>query len=248
MLSFCHLLNFLIIHFVHLRHSQFLMNCWLGSWVTRQPSAQWLPLNHADANSTVQLDYASHCHRPGGRVLVMLARVIPPACDSSAVSLVGSILKLIRYTRCLPTLSVLTFCAVLVLRTCSVGLCHLVYRGMDECGCCVAGGTAPAQWEDITGTTKLMYAHNCANFTTNVSARWAPQQYSRYIYYQSTFLPSSLAYICTLIQFLPATFPLHSLQILASRLSTHRRGGDLCKLTVPGVDGRSIYGQVCYFC
>lgn len=35
-----------------------------------------------------------------------------------------------------------------------------------------AGGTAPAQWEDITGTTKLMYSNNCANFTTNVSARW----------------------------------------------------------------------------
>ncbi|KAK7895326.1 hypothetical protein WMY93_020651 [Mugilogobius chulae] len=29
-----------------------------------------------------------------------------------------------------------------------------------------------AQWEDITGTTKLMYANNCANFTTNVSARF----------------------------------------------------------------------------
>ncbi|XP_067340381.1 ankyrin-1 isoform X2 [Channa argus] len=38
--------------------------------------------------------------------------------------------------------------------------------------CSVIGGTAPAQWEDITGTTKLMYAHNCANFTTNVSARF----------------------------------------------------------------------------
>ncbi|CDQ64130.1 unnamed protein product [Oncorhynchus mykiss] len=37
--------------------------------------------------------------------------------------------------------------------------------------CSVIGGTAPAQWEDITGTTKLMYANNCANFTTNVSAR-----------------------------------------------------------------------------
>lgn len=35
----------------------------------------------------------------------------------------------------------------------------------------VSGGTAPAQWEDITGTTKLMYANSCANFTTNVSAR-----------------------------------------------------------------------------
>ncbi|XP_034085164.1 ankyrin-1 isoform X6 [Gymnodraco acuticeps] len=38
--------------------------------------------------------------------------------------------------------------------------------------CSVIGGTAPAQWEDITGTTKLMYAHSCANFTTNVSARF----------------------------------------------------------------------------
>ncbi|KAF6725927.1 Ankyrin-1 [Oryzias melastigma] len=38
--------------------------------------------------------------------------------------------------------------------------------------CSVIGGTAPAQWEDITGTTKLMYAHNCASFTTNVSARF----------------------------------------------------------------------------
>uniref|UniRef100_A0AAV2IX59 Ankyrin n=1 Tax=Knipowitschia caucasica TaxID=637954 RepID=A0AAV2IX59_KNICA len=38
--------------------------------------------------------------------------------------------------------------------------------------CSVIGGTAPAQWEDITGTTKLMYANKCANFTTNVSARF----------------------------------------------------------------------------
>ncbi|XP_061119227.1 ankyrin-1-like isoform X1 [Conger conger] len=38
--------------------------------------------------------------------------------------------------------------------------------------CSVIGGTAPAQWEDITGTTKLMYNNNCANFTTNVSARF----------------------------------------------------------------------------
>lgn len=34
-----------------------------------------------------------------------------------------------------------------------------------------AGGTAQAQWEDITGTTKLVYENECANFTTNVSAR-----------------------------------------------------------------------------
>ncbi|XP_044053046.1 ankyrin-1a isoform X14 [Siniperca chuatsi] len=38
--------------------------------------------------------------------------------------------------------------------------------------CSVIGGTAPAQWEDITGTTKLMYAKECASFTTNVSARF----------------------------------------------------------------------------
>ncbi|XP_058864393.1 ankyrin-1-like isoform X3 [Acipenser ruthenus] len=38
--------------------------------------------------------------------------------------------------------------------------------------CSVIGGTAQAQWEDITGTTKLMYAKDCANFTTNVSARF----------------------------------------------------------------------------
>ncbi|XP_071466282.1 ankyrin-1 isoform X4 [Marmota flaviventris] len=38
--------------------------------------------------------------------------------------------------------------------------------------CSVIGGTEQAQWEDITGTTKLVYANECANFTTNVSARF----------------------------------------------------------------------------
>ncbi|XP_065515380.1 ankyrin-1 isoform X1 [Lathamus discolor] len=38
--------------------------------------------------------------------------------------------------------------------------------------CSVIGGTAQAQWEDITGTTKLVYENECANFTTNVSARF----------------------------------------------------------------------------
>ncbi|XP_029459583.1 ankyrin-1 isoform X5 [Rhinatrema bivittatum] len=38
--------------------------------------------------------------------------------------------------------------------------------------CSVIGGTAQAQWEDITGTTKLVYANECASFTTNVSARF----------------------------------------------------------------------------
>ncbi|XP_075031011.1 ankyrin-1 isoform X3 [Calonectris borealis] len=38
--------------------------------------------------------------------------------------------------------------------------------------CSVIGGTAQARWEDITGTTKLVYENECANFTTNVSARF----------------------------------------------------------------------------
>ncbi|XP_053726028.1 ankyrin-1-like isoform X26 [Synchiropus splendidus] len=38
--------------------------------------------------------------------------------------------------------------------------------------CSVIGGTASAQWEDITGTTKLIYSNQCASFTTNVSARF----------------------------------------------------------------------------
>ncbi|NXH91049.1 ANK1 protein, partial [Edolisoma coerulescens] len=38
--------------------------------------------------------------------------------------------------------------------------------------CSVIGGTAQAQWEDITGTTKLVYENECANFTTNISCRF----------------------------------------------------------------------------
>lgn len=33
------------------------------------------------------------------------------------------------------------------------------------------GGTSPAQWEDITGTTPLTFVNDCVSFTTNVSAR-----------------------------------------------------------------------------
>lgn len=71
---------------------------------------------------------------------------------------------------------------------------------MSRCGCCVTGGTAPAQWEDITGTTKLMYANNCANFTTNVSARWASLQLHHHHF---AFLICSLTHICILISQLP---------------------------------------------
>lgn len=37
--------------------------------------------------------------------------------------------------------------------------------------CPCAGGTTPAQWEDITGTTPLTFINDCVSFTTNVSAR-----------------------------------------------------------------------------
>lgn len=35
-----------------------------------------------------------------------------------------------------------------------------------------AGGTTPAQWEDITGSTPLTFVNQCVSFTTNVSARY----------------------------------------------------------------------------
>uniref|UniRef100_A0A8C1UCA7 Ankyrin 2 n=1 Tax=Cyprinus carpio TaxID=7962 RepID=A0A8C1UCA7_CYPCA len=38
--------------------------------------------------------------------------------------------------------------------------------------CSITGGTTPAQWEDITGTTPLTFTNDCASFTTNVSARF----------------------------------------------------------------------------
>ncbi|XP_078793111.1 ankyrin-3 isoform X21 [Oryzias latipes] len=38
--------------------------------------------------------------------------------------------------------------------------------------CSITGGTSPAQWEDITGTTPLTFVDNCVSFTTNVSARF----------------------------------------------------------------------------
>ncbi|XP_041446146.1 ankyrin-2 isoform X7 [Xenopus laevis] len=38
--------------------------------------------------------------------------------------------------------------------------------------CSITGGTTPAQWEDITGTTPLTFINECVSFTTNVSARF----------------------------------------------------------------------------
>ncbi|XP_068077116.2 ankyrin-2 isoform X18 [Danio rerio] len=38
--------------------------------------------------------------------------------------------------------------------------------------CSITGGTTPAQWEDITGSTPLTFINQCVSFTTNVSARF----------------------------------------------------------------------------
>uniref|UniRef100_A0A915JS34 Death domain-containing protein n=1 Tax=Romanomermis culicivorax TaxID=13658 RepID=A0A915JS34_ROMCU len=38
--------------------------------------------------------------------------------------------------------------------------------------CSITGGTAPAQWEDITGTTQLTFNNDAVSFTTTVSARF----------------------------------------------------------------------------
>ena len=53
-------------------------------------------------------------------------------------------------------------------------------RGMTNPGesptlrllCSITGGTAPATWEDITGSTPLSYVKDCVSFTTTVSARF----------------------------------------------------------------------------
>ncbi|XP_059509139.1 ankyrin-3 isoform X2 [Stegostoma tigrinum] len=38
--------------------------------------------------------------------------------------------------------------------------------------CSITGGTSPAQWEEITGTTPLTFVSDAVSFTTNVSARF----------------------------------------------------------------------------
>uniref|UniRef100_A0A672P5F6 Ankyrin-1-like n=1 Tax=Sinocyclocheilus grahami TaxID=75366 RepID=A0A672P5F6_SINGR len=55
--------------------------------------------------------------------------------------------------------------------------------------CSSSSGTAPAQWEDITGTTKLLYANDCANFTTNVSAKLRTHAWIKKIKINMTILP-----------------------------------------------------------
>lgn len=41
------------------------------------------------------------------------------------------------------------------------------------------GGTSPAQWEDITGTTPLTFIKDCVSFTTNVSARYGTKGFQK---------------------------------------------------------------------
>lgn len=36
----------------------------------------------------------------------------------------------------------------------------------------MAGGTTPAQWEDVTGSTPLTFAEDCVIFKTVISARF----------------------------------------------------------------------------
>lgn len=43
----------------------------------------------------------------------------------------------------------------------------------------LSGGTSPAQWEDITGTTPLTFIKDCASFTTNVSARYGNKGFQK---------------------------------------------------------------------
>lgn len=49
---------------------------------------------------------------------------------------------------------------------------RVVWRVEDNLCLFPTGGTSPAQWEDITGTTPLSFVTDCVSFTTNVSARW----------------------------------------------------------------------------
>lgn len=37
--------------------------------------------------------------------------------------------------------------------------------------CSISGGTDPAQWEDITGSTPLTFHEDAVTFTTTVSAK-----------------------------------------------------------------------------
>jgi len=43
----------------------------------------------------------------------------------------------------------------------------------------VSGGTIPAQWEDVTGTTPLTFVNDTVVFTTSVSARLATRHNGR---------------------------------------------------------------------
>lgn len=48
---------------------------------------------------------------------------------------------------------------------------YITAAGRTNSWFCASGGTTPAQWEDITGSTPLTFVNQCVSFTTNVSAR-----------------------------------------------------------------------------
>uniref|UniRef100_A0A5K4ERA4 Putative ankyrin 2,3/unc44 n=2 Tax=Schistosoma mansoni TaxID=6183 RepID=A0A5K4ERA4_SCHMA len=64
--------------------------------------------------------------------------------------------------------------------------------------CSITGGTAPAQWEDITGSTPLSKVKDCVSFTTTVSARFwlmdcsavhEAAEYASMLYAEATLVP-----------------------------------------------------------
>lgn len=124
------------------------------------------------------------------------------------------------------------------------------------------GGTDQAQWEDITGTTKLVYANECANFTTNVSARydsalpsparglqgatlmawpalpgWASESSATSPTWQGS---TAAAWPCSLLAV--------SFQVLAVGLSSDGGGRALCHSVVQRTHGGPLHGQVRHFC
>lgn len=49
----------------------------------------------------------------------------------------------------------------------------IIWRSLANTSECLSsGGTARAQWEDVTGTTPLTFVKDCVSFTTTVSARF----------------------------------------------------------------------------
>lgn len=54
-----------------------------------------------------------------------------------------------------------------------------IYNKVNISAAVLSGGTSPAQWEDITGTTPLTFIKDCVSFTTNVSARYGSKGFQK---------------------------------------------------------------------